>query len=48
MDVPLALNVIVIRIGLKGYRRKSSAISQKTDAVGLCAFIFFLMVTFLS
>ena len=37
MDVPLALNHIGIRSGLKGYKRESSTFSQKTDAVGLSA-----------
>lgn len=38
MDISLALNDIEIRQGLKGYKRKSSAISQKADAEGLSAF----------
>ena len=50
MDVPLALNYIEIQIGLKGYRRKSSAFSLQTDVVGLSALIIVfekhLMVTF--
>ena len=39
MDVPLALNHIGIRSGLKGYKRKSSTISHKADVVGLSAYI---------
>jgi len=39
MDVPLALNDIRIRLGLKGYTRKSSTFSLQTDVVGLSAFI---------
>lgn len=35
MDVPLALNDIRIRHGLKGYTRKSSTFSLQTDVVGL-------------
>jgi hypothetical protein len=35
MDVPLALNDIGIQKGLKGYKRKSSTFSSKTDVVGL-------------
>ena len=42
MDVPLALNNIGIRHGLKGYTRKSSTFSLQTDVVGLSAFISFL------
>ena len=38
MDVPLALNDIEIRLGLKGYKRKSSTFSLQTDVVGLSAF----------
>ena len=37
MDVPLALNDIGIRYGLKGYIRKSSTFSLQTDVVGLSA-----------
>ena len=37
MDVPLALNDIGIRHGLKGYTRKSSTFSLQTDVVGLSA-----------
>lgn len=49
MDVPLALNDIGIRHGLKGYTRKSSAFSLQTDVVGLSAFFlsvfgYFLLV----
>jgi len=36
MDVPLALNYIEIRLGLREYR-KSTAFSQQTDVVGLSA-----------
>lgn len=36
MDVPLALNHIEIRHGLREYR-KSTAFSQQTDVVGLSA-----------
>lgn len=39
MDVPLALNDIGIRYGLKGYIRKSSTFCFRTDVVGLSAFI---------
>lgn len=39
MDVPLALNHIGIRSGLKGYKRKSSTFSYKTDVVGFSVFI---------
>lgn len=38
MDVPLALNDIGIRNGLKG-NRKSSTFSEKTGVVGLSALI---------
>ena len=43
MDVPLALNNIGIRHGLKGYTRKSSTFSLQTDVVGLsvCHILFF-------
>ena len=37
MDVPLAINDIGIRSGLKG-KRKSSAFSQQADVVGLSAY----------
>ena len=37
MDVPLELNDIGIQKGLKGYKRKSSTFSSKTDVVGLSA-----------
>lgn len=37
MDVPLALNDIGIRNGLKGRKRKSSTYSKKTGVVGLSA-----------
>ena len=37
MDVQLALNDIRIRLGLKGYTRKSSTFSLQTDVVGLFA-----------
>ena len=44
MDVPLALNDIGIRHGLKGYTRKSSTFSLQTDVVGLSAYnIAFLL-----
>ena len=49
MDVPLALNHIGIRSGLKGYKRKSSTFSYKTDVVGLSVLFVFsqlLVVTF--
>ena len=39
MDVPLALNDIRIRLGLKGYTRKSSTFSLQTDVVGLSVYI---------
>lgn len=39
MDIPLELNDIRIRLGLKGYTRKSSTFSLQTDVVGLSAFI---------
>lgn len=39
MDVPLAINDIGIRNGLKG-SRKSSAFSHKADVVGLSAFMY--------
>ena len=39
MDVPLALNDIGIRHGLKGYTRKSSTLSLQTDVVGLSVYI---------
>ena len=35
MDIPLELNNIGIRYGLKGYKRKSSTFSLQTDVVGL-------------
>jgi hypothetical protein len=38
MDVPLALNDIGIRKGLKGYKRESSTLCLTTDVVGLFAF----------
>ena len=41
MDVPLAINDIGIRNGLKGYKRKSSTFSQQADVVGLSAYISF-------
>ena len=40
MDIPLALNDIRIRHGLKGYRRKSSTFSLQTDVVGLSAYSY--------
>jgi hypothetical protein len=40
MDVPLALNDIIIRQGLKGYKGDSSMFSHKADVVGLSARIF--------
>ena len=39
MDVPLALNDIGIRKGLKGYERKSSTFCLMIDVVELSAFI---------
>lgn len=39
MDVPLALNDIEIRNGLKGYKEKSSTFSHKTVVDGLSAFL---------
>lgn len=39
MDVPLALNHIGIRSGLKGYKRKFSTFSLQADVVGLSAFL---------
>ena len=39
MDVPLALNDIGIRNGLKG-NRKSSTSSHKADVVGFSAFFY--------
>lgn len=39
MDVPLALNDIGIRYGLKGYKRKSSTFSHKTVVDGLSTFL---------
>ena len=39
MDVPLALNNIGIRHGLKGYTRKSSTFSLQTDVVGFSVYI---------
>lgn len=35
MDVPLALNDIGIRLGLKGYTRKSSTFNRKAGVDGL-------------
>ena len=35
MDVPLALNDIRIRYGLKDYNRKFSVFSPEVDVVGL-------------
>lgn len=43
MDVPLALNDIGIRHGLKGYKGKSSTFSQQTDVVGLFALYGFYL-----
>ena len=40
MDVPLALNDIGIRHGLKGYTRRSSTFSLQTDVVGLSAYSY--------
>ena len=37
MDIPLAQNHIGIRIGLKGYKRKSSTISHEAVAGGFSA-----------
>lgn len=48
MDVPLALNDIGIRQGLKRYKRKSSTFSHQTDVIGfLYSFVscFNLMLT---
>ena len=45
MDVPLALNDIGIRHGLKGYTRKSSTFSLQTAVVGLSAFTSLYVVT---
>ena len=39
MDVPLALNNIGIRNGLKGYTRKSSTFGHQTDVGGLSALL---------
>ena len=39
MDIPLELNSIGIRHGLKGYTRKSSTFSLQTDVVGLSVFL---------
>ena len=48
MDVPLALNDIIIHQGLMGYIRKSSTFSQQAGVVGLSAsFIYSLMVLWL-
>ena len=44
MDVPLAINNIGIRNGLKG-DRKSSTFSHKADVVGFSAFFMLLLVT---
>ena len=44
MDVPLAINDIGIRNGLKG-NRKSSAFSHMADVVELFAILFLKMVT---
>jgi hypothetical protein len=41
MGVPLELNFIGVRHGLKGYTRKSSTFSLQADVVGLSAFFFF-------
>lgn len=38
MEVPLALNDIGIRKGLKGYKRKSSTLCLTTDVGGLSTF----------
>lgn len=43
MNVPLALNDIGIRIGLKEYKRNSSTISHQTDAIGLSALYGFYL-----
>ena len=43
MVVPLALNDIIILLGLKGCKRKSSTISPKADVVGVSALIVFLL-----
>lgn len=37
MDIPLAQNYIGIRIGFKGYKRKSSTFSHQADVDGLFA-----------
>lgn len=44
MDVPLELNDIGIRKGLKGYKRESSTLCLTTDVVGLSAFNHQLML----
>jgi hypothetical protein len=38
MDVPLALNDIGIRYGLKGYKRKSSTFCYQADVEGFSMF----------
>ena len=38
MDVPLALDDIKVRYGLKGYIRKSSTFCYQAGVVGLSAF----------
>lgn len=47
MDVPLALNDIGIRHGLKGYTRKSSTFNRKADVDGLSmlsnGYIYFIL-----
>lgn len=40
MDVPLALNDIEIRQGLKGYKRKSSTFSYLADVVDFLQYVF--------
>lgn len=42
MDVPLALNYIRIRQGLKRFKRKSSTFSHMAERCGLSAFLEFL------
>ena len=48
MDVPLALNTIGIRKGLKGYTRKSSTFSHQADVVGLSVFCIVIQLAFLN
>ena len=41
MDVPIELYNIEIQNGFKGYKRKSSTFSPKTDVVGFSAYFIF-------